>query len=351
MIHPVSFIPASGNYARTLLHGRQQNYSQIILITDANTIKFCKPLLDNTNVNYNRHIDLGLLDENAKTWPTVERLMDKLMAEHVDRNAALVVLGGGLLSDLAGWTGSIYKRGLHLYYIPTTLLAMVDAALGGKNGINFKGVKNQIGSIRLPEEVIIDPRYLNTLPPEQYLSGFAEMLKHGLIADAAYFDEIIRAYKAGTLAEKIPHFIRRSVEIKMRVVQQDPREKGLRKILNFGHTIGHALESCLHRQGSPVTHGHAVALGMMAELHLSVRFAGMDHARARQIIRQLQQIYPPVALTPALIDCMLDKMKFDKKNTGAVPRFVLLRKPGDPVWDKKIPGPAIRESIESLSLP
>jgi len=349
MIHPVEFISRPGQYQQTQLARQQNTYSKIILITDENTARLCKPYWDTTNVNYHVHINMGPLDESRKNLTSVDKLLSRLMEAGADRKTAVVVLGGGLLSDLAGFASSIYKRGLHLYIIPTTLLAMVDASLGGKNGVNYHHIKNQIGTIRSPQEVIIDPVYLQTLPQEEFLSGMAEMLKHGLIADSAYYREMIQAYNEGRLTEQLPHFIRKSVEIKMRVVQQDPHEKGLRKILNFGHTVGHALESCLVEAGKPVTHGHAVALGMIAALWLSVRYAGLDASTARHIMDQLRRIYPPVPIDNALIDCVIEKMKYDKKNTGNIPRFVLLTEPGKPVWDKKIPESSIRESLRMLN--
>ena len=341
MLHPLRFISRPEDYNRSRLVKSQKDYSKIVLITDENTTKFCKPVLDKTNVNYTNHINTGRLSEKEKSLETVEKIWSEWLNMSIDRKTAVVVLGGGLLSDMAGFAASVYKRGLHLYLIPTTLLAMVDAAIGGKNGINFKGIKNQIGTVNMPREVLIDPRFLSTLPHEEMMSGTAEMLKHALIARPSYFDHIIAALEKGLPEEDLPPLIRRSVEIKTGIVQRDPYESGLRKVLNFGHTLGHALEACLHQTGKPVSHGHAVAVGMMAALDLSVVLSGLDVEIARRYKSALKKYYALPAGLQTLLPCISEQIRHDKKNTGNEPRFVLLEEPGKPVWDFRVPEPLL----------
>jgi len=347
MLHSLRFISRPEDYNLSRLVKNKKDYSKIVLITDENTTKFCKPLLDYTNVNYTDHINLGRLTETEKSPETLEKLWSALMEISADRNTAIVVLGGGLLSDLAGYAASVYKRGLQLYLIPSTLLAMVDAAIGGKNGINFKGIKNQIGTVNMPREVIIDPRFLSTLPHEEMMSGTAEMLKHALIARPSYFDHIITALEKGLPAEDLPPLIRRSVEIKTGIVQRDPHETGLRKVLNFGHTLGHALEACMHRNGKPITHGHAVAIGMMAALDLSVAL-GLDSEMAGLYKSLLKKYYPVPPGREKLLECLLETIRHDKKNTGDEVRFVLLKAPGIPVYNLLVPNELLKDIWKSL---
>jgi len=347
MIHPVQFIRSASDALQTLLYAHWKKYSQVVVMTDKNTSEHCLSHFRNTFVNRDFiHISLPELTERNKKLRSIENIIAKLMYAQVDRNAAIVALGGGVVTDTVGFAASVYKRGLHLYYIPTSLLGMVDAALGGKNGVNFNGIKNQVGSFYFPREVIIDPGYLATLPRREWESGFAEMIKHGLIADYAYFEQLINRLAAGKMTDKLLEHIIRSVEIKMRIIQTDFREAGKRKILNFGHTVGHALETCALQSGTPLSHGYAVALGMAVETALSVEFAGLEKATSRKIIRRLLEVYPvPEGMDTAMTDCIMEAMKHDKKNSGGEPSLVLLQAPGMPVCNKKIPESEIREAI------
>ena len=227
------------------------------------------------------------------------------------RNAVLVNVGGGVITDLGGFAASCFKRGIHCVNIPTTLLAQIDASVGGKTGFDFNGLKNEIGSFAIPDWVLIDNHFLATLPERQIMSGFAEMLKHALLAE-----------------EDFLKLIRKSVAVKAAIVQSDPREKGLRKALNFGHTVGHAIESVAIRRGLDIFHGDAVAYGMIAELFLSVQKLGFDekHFEAvRKFIREKYPVYHPVAEADELYELMLH----DKKNEQAGVNFTLIHKPGE----------------------
>ncbi len=350
MIHSVRILFNPVDAHLSLLNRQWKKYSQVVVVTDRNTAQYCLPRFKNTFVNKTFiHLNLTELTEQTKTLSSVESLANTLMTHNIDRQAAVVALGGGVVTDTVGFTAAIYKRGLQLYYIPTTLLGMVDAALGGKNGVNFNDSKNQLGTFYQPHEVLIDPGYLSTLAHSEWKSGFAEMLKHGLIADYAYFESLIRHLSAGKMTVKLHEHIIRSVEIKMRIIQEDFRESGKRKILNFGHTIGHALEACALRRGINISHGHAVALGMAVETALSVAFAGLDKSFARSIIKRLLEIYPvPGALDEASMACMMQAMKHDKKNMAGKPSLVLLQSPGRPVFGQKIPESNIREFIRNI---
>ncbi len=316
------------------------DYSSLFVLTDKNTNVNCVPVLGNTNVNFIEITVEG--GEHNKTWNNGSAITSELMRHRADRHSLLINLGGGMITDLGGFVASIYKRGIRFIHIPTTLLAMVDAAIGGKNGINFNGIKNQLGCIRQPEAVYINPVFLITLPAKEHLSGLAEMLKHGLIADYTYFKSLI-SYPDIDLFQAI----KQSVEIKQKVIKQDPYEKGLRKILNFGHTLGHALESYYHNCGQPITHGHAVALGMIAELYLSSKILGFDTELMKEITFDLKKLFPSPSIKPQMDDLM-PFMFQDKKNVGNQIKPTLLKSPGKPVWDIPLSIDDIGKSLEYL---
>lgn len=263
------------------------------------------------------------------------------MKHHADRNALLINLGGGVITDLGGFAASTYKRGIKFINIPTTLLGMIDAAIGGKTGIDFGGGKNQIGTFAEAEEVVIDPVFLTTLPQRELLSGMAEMLKYGFIADANLLKSNLENYQ---------QFISRCGEIKSEIVAQDPTEKDLRKVLNFGHTLGHAIESHCLTTDHPLLHGEAVALGMAAALWLSVKQCGLDKKVLKEYETQLPQLLSEAELnlTEADMDSILAYLVLDKKNKGEKPQFVLLEAVGKPVWDVEVDYDTIKRSLEYI---
>ena len=221
----------------------------------------------------------------------------------------LINLGGGVIIDLGGFAASTYKRGIKFINIPTTLLAMVDAAIGGKTGIDFGGSKNQIGTFTEAEEVIIDPVFLETLPQREICSGLAEMLKYGFIADSNLLNVNLENYQ---------QYINHCGEIKREIVRQDPTEKGLRKILNFGHTLGHAIESHCLTKDYPLLHGEAVALGMLGALWLSVKQLGLDEKVLQNFEKQLPMLLSEAetSLSGSDIESILGYLVHDKKNKG-----------------------------------
>lgn len=276
--------------------------------------------------------------ERHKNLQTVQRIWKTLMRHHADRNALLVNLGGGVITDLGGFAASTFKRGIKFINIPTTLLGMIDAAIGGKTGIDFGGGKNQIGSFAEPLGVIVDPVFLETLDEREIFSGLAEMLKYGFVTDANLLNVNLENYQ---------QFITRCGEIKREIVAKDPKEKGLRKILNFGHTLGHAIESHCLTTDYPLLHGEAVTLGMLAVLWLSVKQCGLDNKVLQDFEKQLPMLLSEaeIGLSEADVERVMDNLSFDKKNKGEKPQFVLLEAVGKPVWDEEVDDDLVRQAL------
>ena len=303
--------------------------SQVFILTDENVAPFWLPEVASW-LRCDPAVDIVIKPgEHHKNLQTVQRIWKTLLKQHADRNALLVNLGGGTITDLGGFAASTYKRGIKFINIPTTLLAMVDAAIGGKTGIDFGGGKNQIGTFADAEEVLIKPDFLMTLPEREIRSGLDEMLKYGFVSDA----NLLKIN-----ADDYQRYIARCGEIKHGIVSQDPYESGLRKTLNFGHTLGHAIESHSLTTDYPLLHGEAVALGMAAALWLSEKKLGLDSAVLQDYEKRLPLLLSEaeVNLTEADMDPILEYLSFDKKNNGEKPQFVLLKAVGKPVWDVEV---------------
>jgi len=291
---------------------KQGNYSRFFILTDENTAEHCLPLvkghfagMDNFDII---EINAG---EESKDIDFCIGIWKMLIDFGADRKALMINLGGGVITDMGGFAASTFKRGIDFVQVPTTLLAQVDASVGGKTGIDLDGVKNIIGTFTQPKAVFISDEFLKTLPPRQVLSGTAEMLKHGLIMDKAYWE----ALRSSDLSKPEGKLIYRSVEIKNEVVKIDPLEKGLRKALNFGHTIGHAVEThSLLNDKDPLTHGEAIALGMICEGYLSYKKAGLSKAGLDEIVEVITNLYPKYDLAAANFSELSNLMLKDKKN-------------------------------------
>ncbi|MGZ5196974.1 MAG: 3-dehydroquinate synthase, partial [Kaistella sp.] len=242
--------------------------SKIIVLVDENTHEYCLPVLLG---NLETEIPFEIIEieagEDLKTIEIATQLWEILSDFEADRKALMINLGGGVITDMGGFVASTYKRGIRFINLPTTLLGMCDASIGGKTGIDHNFLKNIIGTFAVPEQIFVFPEYLKTLPFPELRSGFAEMLKHGLIADEKHWNDLISIQELS--AENIFPFIETSMKIKQNIVEQDFREQHLRKTLNFGHTVGHALESLFLQQAKPIPHGEAVVLGMIIETRLS----------------------------------------------------------------------------------
>ncbi len=258
--------------------------------------------------------------ETGKTLATVEDICRSFLEREVDRSWTALAVGGGIVCDIAAFAAALWMRGIHCVLVPTTLLAMVDAAIGGKNGVNFDRYKNLVGTVRQPEKIIVDAGFLKTLPRREMLCGFAEIIKHGLIADAAYFAEVER-----TIGEELSPetLIARSIEIKMAVVSQDETERGIRRILNFGHTIGHAIE----KLDPSRRHGEAIAVGMALAAELSWRYNYLSAGEVSRIHALLLRAGLPVKTSLAVGDLMRS-IRLDKKRRGEAMAFILLEQIG-----------------------
>ena len=324
---------------------KDHDVSQIVVITDDNTKKHCLNTFQSitklrfTNINF-RDGDMN------KNISTLTNIWKKLMTLNVDRKSLIINLGGGVVTDMGGFVASTFKRGVNFIHVPTTLLGMVDAAIGGKNGINFMNAKNQIGTIIQPEFVWIYTGFLQTLPCEQFDSGFAEMLKHGLIADRSYWNELFEFYK--TSDNKIlTKLIKTSVLIKDKIIKNDPLEKGMRKLLNYGHTVGHALESYLnYDKNIPLSHGKAVAAGMVIEAYLSYKLNGLERKDLDEIKRKINFIYPVIKLNNSDITEIIKLMRFDKKNEKGIVKYVLLNKIGSADFNMEVPEQLLFEAFD-----
>lgn len=302
------------------------NYSKVFIFVDRNTSEFCLPLLQGMLDDYT-NFDLIETDpgEENKNIDFCIGIWKTLLDFEADRKCLMINLGGGVITDMGGFIASTYKRGIDFINIPTTLLAQVDASVGGKTGIDIDNVKNMVGTFALPQAVFIETSFLKTLPERELLSGFAEMIKHGLIVDAAYYERL----KVADYKNIAPIEVHRSVEIKNEVVTEDPQEKGRRKILNFGHTIGHAVESyALINDKAPLTHGEAIAIGMVAEAYLSSTNNTLSAEELEDITQYILSIYPAYHIKKESFTDLLGFMQSDKKNEHGQIMFSLLSKIG-----------------------
>lgn len=317
---------------------------KFMLLCDTNTFQHCselflKKLGIKADVIYS--IKPG---ESNKNLRQVEILYEVLLNNNFDRHSIIVNLGGGIVGDLGGYAAATYKRGITFVNVPTTLLAMVDAAHGGKTGVNFKGIKNQIGSFYKAQAVLIDLVFLKSLDKENILSGFAEMIKHTLISDSLQW-EILKNLNGLETDQLSFDMIESSIKIKNKIVESDPLEKSERKKLNFGHSIGHAFESFLAKKGKEISHGRAVAAGMTCEVLLSLK-RELNDSEAQEIIGFLDQIYGRLELKTEDVEEIIKLMYFDKKNKDGKLNFTLLSAIGTAVFDQYIDEAEVRTSLK-----
>lgn len=321
-----------------------QGFSKTVIVADENTIVHCSPLFMEW-VQQVIPIIVIPAGEEYKTLNTASFIWEKMMTAGMDRHSLMINLGGGVIGDLGGWAASAYMRGIRFIQIPTTLLSMVDSSIGGKLGIDFYGYKNLIGAIQDPLAVFVFTRFLKTLSQDQIKSGFAEMLKHGLICDAPHFKDLTEGSWFDSAIQL--HNIYRSIEIKKEVVTADPYEKNVRKILNFGHTIGHAIERYYLTTGSPLLHGEAIATGMVVETMISQRLGRLSQKECDAIIHALVTIYGnhPEHIPP--MGVLMEGMQMDKKNKGGKVCFSLLQSIGQAVYDVEVPEEIIKDATRT----
>ena len=306
----------------------------LFVLVDENTQRLCLPLLSDMDCMRGAQvITIGATDAN-KTVDTLQQVWTALQQGGATRHSLLVNLGGGMVTDLGGFAAATFKRGLNYINIPTTLLAMVDASVGGKTGVNFGGLKNEVGVFSNASAVILDTTFLKTMDHENLLSGYAEMLKHGLISDDRHWAEILKHQETlenlerqGNL-DKLSALLADSVAVKQRIVTEDPTEQGLRKALNLGHTVGHAFES-LALQRKPILHGYAVAYGLVCELYLSCVKTGFPTDKMRQTVSFIREHYGQMSITCDDYPTLLQLMTHDKKNVAGKINFTLLGGVGD----------------------
>lgn len=336
---------ASDAYRALREHLENTSYSQVFLLTDTNTARHCHAVFLKGFPQAASWTHLSIqAGETHKNIDSCLYAWQRLSEAGADRKSLLVNLGGGVVTDLGGFVASTYQRGIDFINIPTTLLSMVDASVGGKTGVDLGSLKNQIGVINQPVMVLVDTGYLPTLDSRELRSGFAEMLKHGLIRDAAYWAELA-TLKPQQVAER---HIYHSVQLKNQVVLQDPTEQNLRKILNFGHTLGHAIESYFlnSKTAEPLLHGEAIAIGMVLEAHLSVLDCGLPQSECDAIKTALLAIFPRVSISPQQQQEIVSLLKHDKKNAYGRILFSLLRRLGEACYDQQVTPEQITQSFD-----
>jgi 3-dehydroquinate synthase len=317
----------------------KKTYSQVVVLTDRNTRIHCYPLVK-ANLPGHETIEIEA-GETFKNIDTCQVIWQRMTDLRLDRHALMVVLGGGVLGDMGGFCAATYKRGIDFLLLPTTLLAQVDASVGGKLAIDFNSFKNHIGVFQLPVATLICPAFLKTLPFRELRSGFAEVIKHCIISDRTMWDVNRKSDTAGQDWEMV---IRHSVAFKSQVVTEDPKEKGRRKILNFGHTIGHALEAYFLDTDNRLYHGEAIAAGMIAESYVAKKKGLITAGEDEQIRTYLLNIYGKIVVPddPKIIEIM----RQDKKNKGNKILMALPQGLGNAIWDVDV---SDEQVIESLS--
>ncbi len=320
------------------------DYSKIIVIVDENTEKHCLPIVS-PHLGKEYNVIVIPAGENYKNLQTASFIWDEMARIGADRHSLCINLGGGVIGDMGGWTAASYMRGMDFIQIPTTLLSMVDASVGGKLAIDFGGYKNMIGLIKDPLAVIINSQFLRTLEPRLIKSGMAEVLKHGLIADKYYWDHV----KEFRNKETIPwdQWIYESVLIKKKVTEKDPMERGLRKILNFGHTIGHAIESySLDHDKDPLTHGEAIAIGMICESFLSQRLSMISEKDLKEITDGVLSVFDKEDRNLPALNDLKNMLTRDKKNKGGTVMYSLLEKIGTATYNVSVEEELVNESLQ-----
>ena len=336
--------------------------AQLFVLTDSHTAEYCLPILADFIGQIPYHLLTIEAGEQSKNLASVQAVWDFMLKHRATREAVLINLGGGMITDLGGFAAATYMRGIRFVNIPTTLLAMVDASSGGKTGIDYQGIKNVIGTFTPPVATLIHPDFLRTLPAAELLSGFAEMLKHALIASPKEWIKLLQLAQEELPQEQFIESLsstgalQASIQIKENVVSQDPHEAGLRKILNFGHTVGHAIESTMLHHTTPhytmlhhTSHGYCVLWGMVAEVYLSVVHTDCPREVLQQLTQIMLQWYGKPQCDCKQRDQLIQRMYQDKKNNAnQTPNFTLLRNIGEPIINQYLTEEDINEALEYL---
>ena len=313
----------------TALRGilNEMHYDRLFVLTDEHTARLCYPLVAEALEGAHR-ITIAAGDEH-KHVDSLCYVWSELSQHGATRHSLLVSLGGGMVTDLGGFAAATFKRGIPCINVPTTLLAMVDAAVGGKTGINLHSLKNEVGAFYPAQAVVVSSQFLQSLDGDNIASGFAEMIKHGLISTEAHWAQLMHYDLSHPDLEALQHLVMESIRTKEDLVEQDPTEQHIRKALNLGHTLGHAFETLAMRRGTPCLHGYAVAWGLIGELYLSHVREGFPLDKLRQTVNYIKEVYGSFPFDCRHYDELHELMLHDKKNVGTEIRFTLLGGIGD----------------------
>ncbi|WP_298555636.1 3-dehydroquinate synthase [uncultured Algibacter sp.] len=328
-------------------HIKKNNFSKVFILVDENTNQYCLPkFLENLETKKDIEIieiESGEINKNIDTCVGVWNALSELDA---DRKSLMINIGGGVITDLGGFVACTFKRGITYINVPTTLLSMVDASVGGKTGVDLGHLKNQIGVISNPDLVLIDTNFLDTLPKEQMRSGLAEMLKHGLITSKTYWDKFQNLSNLNL--HDLDELIHESVIIKRNVVEEDPFEDGIRKTLNFGHTLGHAIESYFLSNPNKTTllHGEAIVIGMILASYISTKLVGFPKETTLSIKKLFLSYYDKVIIDKSDYPAIIELLKYDKKNNHGNINFVLLEAIGECKIDCLVDNEIIKDAFE-----
>ena len=332
-------------YKRLNSYISEQNYSKVFLLVDNNSQQYCLTRFDK-NIDFQVEVIKINSGEQFKTLDTCQIIWSELSEKGADRKSILINLGGGVITDIGGFVASCFRRGISFLHIPTTLLGMVDAAIGGKTGVDLMHLKNQIGVINQPDMVLYDFRFLSTLPKIELVSGFAEILKHGLIVSKNYLDKCFTVNDISY--ETVIPLIQESIETKLKIVLEDTNENGIRKALNYGHTLGHAIETYRMEQESSqhLLHGEAIAIGLVLETFISKELYGFPEEDLEKLKNFIDSTYVKQDFSNKDQNEIINIMKYDKKNIGDNVNFVLLKEIGKPVLDCKVDNDLIFTAFE-----
>ncbi|MFK7932831.1 MAG: 3-dehydroquinate synthase [Saprospiraceae bacterium] len=322
----------------------ERNYPKIIVIVDDNTSECCLPIFKEKVENQDFTVIQITAGEVHKNIDTCQQIWQQMMDSGANRRSLTINIGGGVIGDMGGFCASTFKRGMDFIQMPTTLLSQVDASIGGKLGIDFQHIKNSVGVFNNPQTVMIAPEFLQTLSAREVRSGFAEMIKHALIADQPQWEQL-RQITDLTQVDWADRLIP-SLKIKQRIVEEDPFEAGIRKALNFGHTIGHSVESILLPRENHLLHGEAIAIGMITESYIAHKEADLSLSDLEQISDFILNIYDPVLLQTADYEAFIQMMRKDKKNEASEINFTLINPIGEALINRTCSVERIVESLD-----
>ena len=347
----------NNGYKKLLELINENNYDKILILSDSNTVKYCLPILKDqlfsSDYEYKSKIENKIFSytvnsgELSKNLNELKKICEFLTLKGFKRNSLIINLGGGMISDLGGFVSSIYLRGIDFVNIPTSLLGMVDASIGGKTGIDLNDIKNIIGSFEFAKIIIIDINFLSTLPVRQMNSGYAEMIKHSLIDSKEHWNKIIDVDSSKDVNNSL---IYNSIMTKIKIIENDPKESSIRKFLNFGHTIGHAIESFLLSSDREILHGEAILTGIIIESYLSQKLLNFDTQLTSNIKNYILKFSKKIDFSDDDIMHIIEFLKYDKKNRSEEPLFVLLKDVGKPSYDNKVSNEGIIDAFKFYAI-